>query len=343
MSTRINFTEEQINHILYDYTCGHKSINKISDEFGVNWYTIARIIKNSGVKIHGIRDSKLKYKVNQSFFDNLDTENKAYWLGFIAADGCVRSNRKTFTLSLAGKDKGHLEKFLFDLDSNYPIYEHVKQNNGKKYPGARVQITNPVLCNSLINHGILPNKTATLMFPDIPTELWRHFIRGLFDGDGSVSGDNTCPNFSICGTEMLLKRVKEILVPGSHIKLYAKGYGMDTFRTLSIGGRKQLEKIFHYFYDDSNVWLDRKKRVFESLIEKPDPKPFYNRGVEKIKRKCVCINTGEVFPSLIEASKKYSVNPRNISKCCKKILKSAGCLNGTQLTWEFFENYNPNI
>lgn len=272
MRNKIYLTDDQIDYILSDYKNGSRSINKLKNEFGVDWKVIARVIKRGGLEIHGIRESRLKYFINESYFEVIDTENKAYWLGFIAADGCIRTDEKTFTLSLAGKDRGHLEKFLCDLDSNYLIYEHVKKAGNKEYPGVRVQVTNPTFCRGLINHGITPRKTETLEFPEISYDLERHFVRGLFDGDGCISGDNTCPSFSICGTKTMIEKAKEIVVPGSNIKLYARKHGMENFRDLKVGGRVQVEKIYHTLYDNSTIYLDRKKQIFENVIIKPNSK-----------------------------------------------------------------------
>lgn len=140
--------------------------------------------------------------INHHIFDILDTEEKAYWLGFIWADGCITNVKENklnyaFELGLSIKDIEHLRKFCKFADIPETKIK-VRKNNGlnkdREYYLCRVQISSKHLWNTLNNYGCYPNKTTNEIFPSIKIfskpELITHFIRGFFDGDGWVYLDN---------------------------------------------------------------------------------------------------------------------------------------------------------
>ena len=133
-----------------------------------------------------VKSSK-KYTFDENYFENIDTEEKAYWLGFFYADGCVRV-RKTNSeskLKLSIKDISHLEKFKKSINGNNKI---LNINDKTAY----LSLNTRVFTNHLINNGCTERKTFTIKFPYfLNDDLIRHFIRGYFDGDGSISTSQT--------------------------------------------------------------------------------------------------------------------------------------------------------
>ena len=139
---------------------------------------------------------KRRLKVDDTFFEHIDTEEKAYWLGFIVGDGYV-SRHPALVVSLKETDKEHIEKFKKSLKSEHPIriYQRVRKN-GYAYPGgfpgskpyARLSITSRKLCTPLLKMGFGKKKTRNIKaFKFVPANLRRHFWRGLFDADGSIA------------------------------------------------------------------------------------------------------------------------------------------------------------
>lgn len=140
--------------------------------------------------------------INHHIFDSINTEEKAYWLGFIWADGCILNVKEdkpnyAFELGLSVKDIEHLRKFC--KFANVPENKiKVRKNNGlgkdKEFYLCRIQISSKHLWNVLNNYGCCPNKTNNENFPSISIfsepKLISHFIRGVFDGDGWVYLDN---------------------------------------------------------------------------------------------------------------------------------------------------------
>lgn len=220
-----------------------------------------------------------KYAVNEHYFDNIDNEWKAYWLGFLYADGCNETNKKNGTknvnrlsISLAKIDKEHLQKFLNSLQAENPIKDFIARLDGKEYKTSKITICNENICKQLNNKGCVPQKSLILKFPTediVPKHLIRHFIRGYFDGDGCISINKELKNinFNILGTydflyEMQKILIKECGVDETVIRLNGKGNKAYSF---AYGGYADVESIYKYLYKDCNVYLQRKLDKFDTL------------------------------------------------------------------------------
>lgn len=219
-------------------------------------------------------------------FSNIDNEEKAYWLGFLAADGCITTHKsgcKYIKLSLSHKDKEHLEKFKKFMKSNNKISEYLVGSSAtkeKKYKCCEIKIGSNKIAAELAVYGIVPKKTHNVTIPDIPEELVKHYIRGVWDGDGTVlyrAGrpkypDNIYPSVQLCGNKEMLEAVQKVfeeelnitpskLSPVSSIFLFRK----DT---------RNAKRIIDYLYSDCSVYLDRKYKTYQ---EAKNWKPKYNR------------------------------------------------------------------
>jgi hypothetical protein len=275
MSNRIQFSLQQIEDIIHLYTSENMSISKIADLYNVNDDTIKRRLKENNISIKNNNFYKKK-KFNENFFDDINTEEKAYWLGFIYADGCV-SNRKTtdvFEIKLSEKDKAHLEKLKAVLNSEHSIGVHISScgyNVGKKY--CSFSIVNQHLVDSLVEKGVLYRKTRILKFPNetqVPRNLIKHFIRGYFDGDGSVYclEESGIGNISFVGTKNMLEGIlnefKCVIPTTTQIHKYKNKDVYD----LKIGGSNYFKKCYNFLYQDATIFLDRKKCKFEDILSK---------------------------------------------------------------------------
>ena len=126
-----------------------------------------------------------KYKLNENFFDILN-EKSAYWLGFFYADGYVRmkdGKSGELKLKLKDTDKCHIEKFLKHIECDKPIKCGV--DNKSKF--CSVTVYSNLLVNKLFELGCFNNKTQKIRLPNLESNLMNHFVRGYFDGDGSIS------------------------------------------------------------------------------------------------------------------------------------------------------------
>ena len=137
-------------------------------------------------------DSYRKYTLDQTFFDVIDTQEKAYILGLIATDGNVSKN--VVSLELKRTDNEILKKVSKCLNSNKPLMNtiHFDKKCNHHTEGVKVSFISSRLCDALKNYGIVPNKslTLTVAMDKIPTELHNAFWRGAIDGDGAIFTNN---------------------------------------------------------------------------------------------------------------------------------------------------------
>lgn len=164
------------------------SVNECAKRNNIGATTLTRYLIKNNIKIR--KYVTRKYNYDETFFEKIDTEEKAYWLGFIAADGSIISNETILEIGLAKKDEQHLEKFIKSIKGSKEMIKQKKQNagKGKLYDAVRVSVCSAKMCKDLKKQNITPNKSLTLGFLNhIDKNLIKHYLRGYFDGDGSIS------------------------------------------------------------------------------------------------------------------------------------------------------------
>lgn len=220
-----------------------------------------------------------KYYYNEDYFKKIDTAEKAYWLGFLYADGCITRfyrNEKlksmSLELTLQDEDCNHLIKFKNALESNVPIQHKII---GNKYKSDRIVINCTSMCRDLIKLGCTPVKSLTLEFPNndiLPDKYLRDFIRGYFDGDGGVSyteGEyyHSARNKHykqyhyrcyFCGNEKFLAELKRVLNSNGIKTSDLKKDNRSKAVNINIYGNDNIEKFKGYLYTDNCVNLSRK-------------------------------------------------------------------------------------
>lgn len=250
--------------IIEDYISG-LSAYKIAKKYNIHHSTVYRYLEENDIPRRSNKINSRKYTFNENYFDTIDTEEKAYWLGFIFADG-FQDKQNHIGMALSAKDKPHLEEFKKALNATYEIKVY-KAASGYK-PGAeyaRLLCKSKHCCNQLSKLGAIPHKTLQLNFPTyLDDSLKHHFLRGYFDGDGSWSiAKNTKLGyqFKLCGTKDFLEGVCDILALPK--KLYKKGNNFY----ISKGGKYVL-KIMEYLYNDASIYLERKYKRFLDAKQK---------------------------------------------------------------------------
>ena len=215
------------------------------------------------------------YEVNEDFFKCINTEEKAYILGFICADGHIERDRLNITVSI--KDKDILEKIRKAIQSNHPIKE-VKRTNlynktdRKTLTLVELMIGSVELVKPLFNMGLTTNKTYTLngdIVKYIPKYLIRDFLRGYFDGDGNIffgrrysSGYKY--NVNICGNEDFLLKSFQTYFPSNN-KLYKDLYSRQCY-VWKISQRDKVKDFMYYLYYNSSISLQRKYNEFRKIM-----------------------------------------------------------------------------
>lgn len=253
------------------------SMRQLEKDFDTTRQSISKFLTEKGIKTT-VGNHYRKYHHNESFFESIDTEEKAYWLGFMYADGWIQDNSNRhgqdhFGISLADKDEKHLNKFLKSLNATNPInYDNSNTKKGQSRI-AKVELTSQKTVDDLIKHGCFKKKTLILKPPSsVPDKLIPHFIRGFFDGDGSIvkSGGKFYEqygkyNFSISFScmEEIAYWLQDYFKFGSVVKDQRK----EKSYSYTIGGNNAVEEFYHILYDNATIYLERKYNRFQEFLE----------------------------------------------------------------------------
>lgn len=244
----------------------------IAKKFKVDKGKVTGWFKEFGINVKDYYEFRLSYNVH--VFDTIDNEEKAYWLGFLYADGCVSytASRNCYYIGIALKstDIEHLKKFknfLQDSRDNDVIKVNKRKFNGNTYEECRYAIYNEHLAKTLINLGCTIRKSLTLTFPDFNVfkkpNLVFDFIRGYIDGDGSLTHKRKSPCISILGTNEFLTEVIKYLPQFN--KVYKSG---NQFVVSTSGDKAKV--IANKLYGHATIYLDRKYEKFKALFEYND-------------------------------------------------------------------------
>lgn len=245
-----------------------KNQTEISKELHMDIKNIRKILIKNKVDIYK-NSWRHKYNINETYFDCIDTPNKAYILGLLYADGNLSKNRYSIQIYLQERDKGILENILKELDSNYPLYFRDNSQKSNQQNQYGFIINNKHIYNSLLKYGLLPNKSLILKYPqNIPIELHRHFIRGYFDGDGSMHISKNGATCNFVGTFDFCNYAKNIIE--NNIDINCGVYSTcdnNVTSILQVSGKVQMSKFLSWIYDDSDLRLDRKyKKYYNTFV-----------------------------------------------------------------------------
>ncbi|HBA04247.1 MAG TPA: hypothetical protein DCW51_10045, partial [Clostridium sp.] len=229
------------------------------------------------LKINRLGLKKSPYIYDHDFFEKINTEEKAYWLGFFYADGCVFINKETNSgeccIKLYSGDYKHLQKFNKSLNGNVPITynDRICSFNNKIQHSCSIRCYSIKMANDLISHGCLVNKTFLIELPQIDKSLMNHFIRGFFDGDGCIctaSNERKTVSINFCSaSEKFLIQIREYLYSYGINSYITDEKNRSTYR-LYVKGLKNTDNMWNYMFDNATVFLDRKYEKKQSLYEK---------------------------------------------------------------------------
>nr|DAV88771.1 MAG TPA: LAGLIDADG-like domain [Caudoviricetes sp.] len=244
-------------------------------------YGCSEVNVNAFARRHSLQNRHIYRHINYRdpyYFDNINSEAKAYILGFIAADGHVSDKEIKISLSIK------------DIDILYKIKSEIGFNNKIRIDDKFCHIGFGIseMINSLRKLGLKRNKTVDFKFPKINDEFIIPFIRGYFDGDGSFSEYKSNDGytrycFSFCGTQSFLNDLRDVL-SNFQIKTFDKMYKrFDTENccySLNGAGKENILRFLNLIYSDSSICLDRKYNKWINICnkmrtEKFDPAELY--------------------------------------------------------------------
>lgn len=224
--------------------------------------------------------SKRIYSLNEYSFDIIDSKEKAYVLGLFFADGYNSEKEGKIKITLLEQDKDILEKAKKVFETNRPL--KIKQGTlikGTQYKGnptATLMISNKHLSETFAKLGVVSNKTFSLTFPRwLKEEYIKDFIRGYFDGDGSIAKNKNKVRATIISTEDFCWGIKNYL---DSININSKIYNCKSQYVIEIIQKEQCKKFFDHIYSDSTIHGDRKYNRYykfyygDGIVESYTPK-----------------------------------------------------------------------
>lgn len=265
------FTIEEEQQIISDYLSGN-SMAAVGRKWHCNPSTVKNVLNAYNIESRNLsqaRNNFLKRTLNEDIFEEINTPEKAYWLGVMYSDGYItKANQYTnyIGLSISTKDREWLDKFKEFLGYNGEIHDYITGESSYKpgTPYSRLKIGNNKLVQDLEKWGVVEHKTKIInKMPDI---LFKDdFIRGYIDGDGSLNQD--MPHFAICGNYDFLMDIANYFQIPYHIYPDKTIYGLHY-------NKNESEYLEKRLYKNANVYLDRKyniaKRSFNSPITLED-------------------------------------------------------------------------
>lgn len=255
-----DFWDNYKEQIIQMYSLENMSANKIAKKFQCDPTTIIRQLKRWNVPIHQKRCNSI-YDLDCNFFDNIDSEEKAYILGLLLSDGHIAKNN---TIMLTLKDKDVIEKYRKAIKSNAPI-------KIDKYGNYQLNIRCKTMAQQLRKIGLNNRKSYELDFNKILSyiskSLENHFVRGLFDGDGSIKIyyysylKNPQYHFGYTGLKNVVDYVKD------YLDIHTKTVKESNITYTCVSSCKDtIKHIYQVLYNNATIYMDRKYETFIKII-----------------------------------------------------------------------------
>lgn len=268
--------QERYEEIKDMYLNQNISSSQIAKIFGAKRHQINYILKKNGIT-KSFSEARREYNLDKHYFDNIDTPNKAYILGFLYADGYNNDINHTIVLTLNEKDKDTLEKIRKEIKCEKPLYHisSVNKQDGKPRELESLILASKHMSETVKKWGLIPNKTFTLSFPNfLPDNLISHFIRGYFDGDGCAwvganhNKDGKRMQVTIMSSMTFCRGLKEYIDNKFNIftSLSVPTNHKPENGLFRIESKKGVKIFMEYIYKDADLYMERKYNKFQEFF-----------------------------------------------------------------------------
>ena len=271
MSRKI-ITEELKQEIIKYYLSQPMTMKQVEDKYELSHPTITKILKD----VPKYTKAKLNNpNMREHFFQDINEEAKAYFLGLLISDGNVfkddTGRQASVSITLDLKDEYMLEKFKEVLQANTSI-GHDNRGCGQ------IAVRSNIMAADLAKYGVVPRKSYSTYLPKITYEMMPHLIRGIFDGDGSIiakpspnkDGHNRfLHSISFCGTHKLMEDISNYIF--EHLNLKQKpsvyDYKDRQLSELKIQNIEDMKTFGDWIYNYSTIYLNRKKDIYDNFLK----------------------------------------------------------------------------
>lgn len=239
---------------LHEFRGQSRTLTQWSVFLGVSINTLYNRINSCGWTVNEALSGRRSPKFEEDYFSIIDTEEKAYWFGMLMADGCVyrRGRHNSVIFGLKSEDGYHVQRFQDAIRLQKKLYIH------KESGLVSCRVESRLMCDDLERHGCVPKKSLILNFPpssSLPGSLLRHFVRGYFDGDGTIYFYGSRTRIEFCGTRSFLSTLSGLL-PCSY-RPVSRG-GRNIFR-LVYSAKADIKTLINWMYKGASICLLRKR------------------------------------------------------------------------------------
>ena len=251
-----------------------KQYSEIIEIVGTTRRAVPKVIREAGIQAR----RKNRYTLNEQYFDNIDTPEQSYWLGMVASDGCI-TETNYFAISLVDKDV--LDKLKADLEYTGEVYQTTHVDDGyNRQPTYRINFSSKPLCDALRRIGI--KECKSLSFNEIPSaipkEFLRDFIRGYFDGDGSIFTGKVSSTVKgkyyeyitwqagIIATPQLCRHIHNVFLDEFDYDCPLHTSKTDGMNYVMVYDNKVLTKLYSYMYDNASRYMQRKHDKWQDCL-----------------------------------------------------------------------------
>lgn len=263
-----NELKEEIIKFYKSKPMGYKDIEK---KYNLSAPTIMKIL--NGIEKYS-KSIIFNPELKEDFFESIDDEYKAYFIGLLISDGNVfidsdkKANRQaSISITLDNNDKYILEDFKKIIKTNTKI-----SSDGRGC--CQIAVRSNKMYEDLSKYGIIPNKSFKTYLPKLNSEMMPHLIRGILDGDGCINSHliksgRFLHSISFCGSKQLMNDISDFLFENLKLKTKPKVYTYKD-RNLSEISIRNINDMFivgKYLYSNATIFLKRKYNKFNNFIE----------------------------------------------------------------------------
>lgn len=263
-----NDLKEEIIRFYKSKPMGYKDIEK---KYNLSTPTVIKILK--GVEKYN-KSIIFNPELKENFFENIDDEYKAYFIGLLISDGNVfidsnkKANRQaSISITLDKNDKYILDEFKKVLKTNTKV-----TSDGRGC--SQIAVRSNKIAEDLSKYGIIPKKTFITYLPILSDNMMPHLIRGILDGDGCINSHliksgRFLHSISFCGSEQLMSDLSNFLFEKVKLKTKPKVYSYKdkNLSEISVRNINDMFLLGKYLYSNATIFLKRKYNKFNNFIE----------------------------------------------------------------------------
>ena len=269
MGKSVILTKEQEEKIIYNYTVLRYGQKKSGAFIPVSDKIVKKVLLKHNIPIKSIQETNVnKYFINHNYFKE-QSENIGYWIGILGSDGSVNKNKNEIYIELQRQDRELLEKLNSTIENQRPVMDY---ETARGYKNSKMYFYSAEIKKDLKEFKIIPNKTydKNYGFPfKLNKKYYKDYLRGLFDGDGSIKYSNSLTWQVDSGSLEIILELQKFLKENGIETQYTicPKKNIDIYRRYCYG-KDKIKKIYNLMYTtNSTLFLKRKKDKFEKFLD----------------------------------------------------------------------------